>query len=495
MLNFFKSDVTKAKEQLEINKINFESKKYELALANWGSGGYDGATQTANYATSSWTTTPDDDISDLSTLVPTSRNFYKNNGFYGGVIKCAVDHTIGTGLRAKSTIKRDIIPNVSNETLKKLEDEFDNYFNDYANSTICDVTGKDNFYQLQRLSYLTMKKDGDLFALLPLKKIVDSSVLQIKLINSENVCSSNTDFVEGIKVNKDKYPLKYSIKQDDSSYKIVNAAVNKKKNVLHVFHRERPEQLRGIPFLTPVMRDISAIDEYMKYELTAAKMNAIFYGTIKTDTDTSVFGGDSKVDLSTGQVKEDPNTIIKENVITQLKTNEELDMHDTGRDNPNYEQFINTSAMKVAMNTRIPLEMIKAQFVSSYSASRAVMLQMEKFTKPERDLLVNSFCKPIRQQVLLYAVLSGQISVPNNFFQYINQYLRGVWIGDPVGSVDPIKDVKAKIAAINENLLTREKATSDLGHGDFEANTIMLEKEYETLKTRGLIIEESLNVN
>jgi len=475
-------------------KAQFEREQYRAAIT-WGSGGYDGATQTANYATESWITTPDDDISDLSTLIPTSRNMYKNNGFYGGVIKCAVDHTIGTGLRAKSTIKRDSIPNVSNETLKQLEDTFDDYFNDYASSTICDVTNKDNFYQLQRLAYLTMKKDGDIFALLPIKNIIDSKVLQIKLLNSENITSNEVDFIEGIKVNKDKLPLKYSIKQEDNTFKIVSASINKKKNVLHVFHRERPEQLRGIPFLTPVMRDISAIDEYMKYELTAAKMNAIFYGTIKTETDSNVFAGNGTVDLSTGETVKEPNTIIKENVMTQLKPNESLDMHDTGRDNPNYEQFINTSAMKVAMSTRIPLEMIKAQFVSSYSASRAVMLQMEKFTAPERALLVNSFCKPIRQQVLMYAVLSGQISVPNNFFEYANQYLRGVWIGDPVGSVDPIKDAKAKILLINARLGTHEKATSDLGNGDFEANTVILEKEYELLKSRGLIIEESENAN
>jgi len=300
----------------------FEIAKFRSAASLYGGGLYDGAIQSPHYQIEVFDTTEDEDIEDLETLRATSRNKYKNNGFYKGIIQCATDHVIGSGLRAKSTIQRKLIPNLSEERAKEIESEIDTYFNSWANSTICDKTGKDN---------------------LPLTKIADGKVIQINLVGAENIASNKIEFIEGIKVSADKLPLQYSIEQSDGSFKVVSAFSKGKRNMLHVFERERAKQVRGVPFLTPVMRDIDAIDQYMKYEMTAAKLAAIFFGSIETEAKDNVFGGSEELDLTTGKQTQTIKNTVKENSITQLAMGDKLNIHNQGRDNPNFEKYIKTN--------------------------------------------------------------------------------------------------------------------------------------------------------
>jgi len=435
---------------------------------------------TPNYEVKNWDTPEEWDILDLISLRATSRDKYYNNGFYKGTISAAVDHVVGSGLRAKSTIQQRLIPNITEVRAKQVEEMMDDYFNSWAESTMSDITAKDNFYALQRLAYMQYKRDGDCFASLPLTPVGGDKVLQVNMIGAEHVKSYEQEFLDGIKVNKNGMAVSYSIIQKDNTFKKIKAFGKGKRNILHIYKRERAKLKRGIPFLSSVMRDVDAIDQYMKYELTAAKLSAIFFGSITTQSAEDVFGNEADL-LNPNEQKQTKKNTVKENSITQLLPGDELKIHQQGRDNPNYDKFIMTSMQKVAADTRIPLEIILTQFTSSYSASRAAMLMMQKFTKPERQLFITSFCKPIRDQVITWGVLSGDLVIPD-FFENRTAYLKAMWIGEPIGSVDPTKDVKAKVNAIDNHLLTREQATEELGFGDFETNVGILKKEKELIK-------------
>lgn len=465
----------------------FERAQYHNALMTIGTP-YDTATPTPHFDPVSYQFTADDDIKELDTLRATARHNYNNNGFYSGIIEAALDHVVGSGIRAKSTIKKSLTPGISDERRLAIEKMFDDYFNSWAESTIGDVTAKDDFYTLQRLAYANYKIDGDCFAALPLRSIGAVKVLQVNIIDAALICSTNVDFIEGIKLSNDKMPLKYSIKQSDGSYREVSAFSSGKRNVLHTFRRKRAGQVRGIPFLNAVTRDAKYIDDLMRYELTAAKLASIFFGSITTQAKNSAFGDtDNNLLGKPGEQAQTTKNTVKENTITQLRPGDELKIHTSGRDTANFDKFVSTSLKKLSTHTRIPLEIILAQFVSSYSASRAAMLQMMKFVKPERKLFINSFCKPTRDQVITYGILSGQLVVPE-FYTYRSALLGAMWIGEPMGSVDPGKDVRAHREAVDARFETFEQAVEALGFGDFEQNAQVLETELSTVNKLNAIM-------
>jgi lambda family phage portal protein len=474
-------------------KYEYKAAMYRQASRLFHDGGiYEGARDSNNYLTG-FTTSVDEDIRDLETLRDTSRDKYKNNGFIEGLINCAVDHTIGDGLVAKSSLDRKAL-SISDERANQIEDTIDRYFNSWAMSNICDITAKDNFYLMQRLAYMTYLIDGDCFSLLPLTNIGnDRKILQVDLIGSENIESNNIDFIEGIKVSKNKMPVQYSIRQSDGTYKVVSAFKNGKRNVLHTFERKRIKQVRGIPFATSVLRDAEYIDQYMKHELTAAKLSSLFFGSITSQSKDGIFGeGSSGVDLLTGKQEQTKKNTVKENSITELQVGDQLDIHPAGRTSPDFDKFVSTTLQKFSSAKRIPLEIILAQFVSSYTASRAAMISMQKFVKPQRALFINSFCKPTRDQVITWGILQGDIIIPE-FFENRSEFLKCRWIGEPIMSVDPMKDINAKVKSIENNLTTYDRATMELGTGNFEENVEQLKKEKELLKP--LIEMEQLNDN
>ena len=466
-------------------EYGFKASKLRLATAIMvGNSNYDINIPTENYEIGD-TTTADDDLEGLETARDTSRLKEKNNGFASGVMQCATDHVIGTGLRPKSTINRRRLTQISEEKIKYYEDLMDDYFQDWVDSQFSDVTGINDFYLQQRLAYFTYKRDGECFATLP---IIDKQI-NLKLIGAENVEGEIDGFRFGIKTDSNNRPISYRVLQKDNSFKEVkNDTI--KQNMLHVFKRKRIDSLRGMPFISGVARDLDYIDDYMKEELKAARVAAIFMGSIETAATNNIFDKPAyEVDLSgtTPRSKNDPTKkTFRESQITQLSMGEKLNIHTQGRDNPNFDKIVTTALQKVAACTRIPMEIILTIFTSSYSASRASMLIMDKFVQPERKIMNRQFNNPIRNQVIEYGVLKGDLDIPG-FFDFKSDYLKCQWEGDAIGSVDPVKDVKAKIAAIDGLLMTRTKATSDLGNGDFEKNMKIREKEDEIIRTSKLI--------
>ena len=453
---------------------------------------YDISTPTENYDIGEPTTT-DEDLIDLETARDTSRLKAKNNGFYKGILKASRDHVIGTGLRSKSTLNRRRLKNIDEARIKEIENDTDDVWNDWVDSQHSDITGVNNFYLQQRLAYYRYKIDGECFASLPIL----NNAINLKLIGAEFIEGDDEGFNFGIKTDIHGKAIAYNVLQEDSSITSIIQNTDTKQNMLHLFDRERVDILRGFPFLSTSARDLDYIDAYMKDELKAARIAALFMGSIETAATEDIFkkpSGDlSGIDTISNNSKIDPNKkTFNENTITQLQKGEKLNIHLAGRDNPNFEQFVKTALQKVATDTRIPVEIILTIFTSSYSASRASMLLMDKFVQPERMIFNRLFNNPIRNQVIEWAVLNGKLNIPG-FFENKTEFLRSEWIGDAMGSVDPVKDAKAKISLIENHLTTRTKATQDLGQGDFERNVKQLEKENDLLEESNLLKKEDEN--
>lgn len=446
-------------------------------------GQYDISVPTENYDIG-YFTTEEQDIEDLDIARNTARLKVKNNGFAKAVLKCATDHVIGTGLRSKSTLNRRKLKNLSEERIKEIENTIDDYVSEWIDSQYSDITGHNNFFLQQRLAYYTFKRDGEVFATLPIK---DQNI-NLKLIGAEYIEGDGEGYSFGIKKDKDKRPIAYKIvNHETNEHQIVSNSLVK-INMLHVFERERIETSRGFPFIAPIARDLDYIDQYMKAELNAAKIAALLLGSIETQSTGDIFKKPNS-DL-TGMQSSNPkidNTRLSftENQITQLRTGEKLNIHHQGRDNPNIDKMIETSLKKVSACTRIPVEVLLSIFTSSYSASRASMLLMQMFTKPERMLFNRQFNNPVRDQVIEWGILKGDLDIPG-YFENKKAYNRCEWIGDSIGSVDPVKDANAKKTLIESRLTTYTKATRELGQGDFEDNAKQLEKENQILEKSNL---------
>ena len=132
----------------------------------------------------------------------------------------------------------------------------------------------------------------------------------------------------------------------------------------------------------------------------------------------------------------------------------------------------------------IPADLLLKAFNSSYSASRAAMLEAWKAFKMRREWFVNDFCVPIYEIWMAEAVARGRIIAPGFFSDPATRaaYLGAEWIGPSQGQLDPTKEITAEILAIGEGITTREQATIRLNGGQWDANVEQIARENEKLR-------------
>ena len=124
--------------------------------------------------------------------------------------------------------------------------------------------------------------------------------------------------------------------------------------------------------------------------------------------------------------------------------------------NPNipttgFESFTKTVCRLVGSALEIPYEVLIKEFDSSYSASRAALLEAWEAFKMRRQWFVDDFCQPVYEVWLAEAVALGRIKAPGFFEDPIirDAWCGARWIGPVQGQLDPTKEAKAAIMQVD----------------------------------------------
>ena len=249
---------------------------------------------------------------------------------------------------------------------------------------------------------------------------------------------------------------------------------------------------------SPVIVHLKQITRYSDAELQAAVVSAAFAVFLKMDADafSSVFNEESqsryidRVGKWDGKVDvESPGNVIN------LMPGEEATVPNLGRPNANFDPFFLAMLKQIGPALEIPFEVLVKHFSSSYSASRAALLDFWRIVRVRRDFMATYFCEPIKQLWFEEAVSTGRIPAPGFFAdaRLRQAYSRVSWIGDGPGSIDPEKEINAAIKRINAGVSTLEKEAAAYDGGDWEANIKQREKEKKMMDDAGLTVDPNQN--
>ena len=139
---------------------------------------------------------------------------------------------------------------------------------------------------------------------------------------------------------------------------------------------------------------------------------------------------------------------------------------------------------QVGAALEIPADLLIMAFNSSYSASRAALLEAWKAFRMRREWLTKNFCRPVYEVWMTEAVARGRIHAPGFLTDPLirQAYLQSEWIGPSQGQLDPTKEVSAAVTAIENGLSTREAEAIRLNGSEYAANVDKLTMENERLR-------------
>lgn len=457
---------------------------------------------------------PAEDINENNlTLRQRSRMLYMAAPVATAALKRQRTNVVGNGLRLKSTINRDalgMMPEQAEEWQRKTEAEFALWA---ERKDACDATGVNDFYGMQQLVMLSWPMSGDVFALI--KRYEPTQLmpysLRLHLIEADRVRTPTADggvgmltttgkadngnaIFDGVEVNRDgrvvayyvanTYPYQSTVVPTTFQRVTAYGAATGLPNVLHIMDTERPEQYRGVPYLAQVMEPLLQMRRYTEAEIMAAIVQSFFTAFIKTEAgaDDMPFneaGGDGIEEVS-----RDPNDYeMGAGTINMLEPGEDVTAFSPTHPNSSFEAFMRAMCEQVGAALEIPADLLLMSFNSSYSASRAALLEAWKAFRMRREWLTKDFCQPVYEIWLTEAVARGRIVAPGFLTDPIirQAYLGAQWIGPSAGALDPTKEMQAAILAIDNGLTTRETEAIKLNGSEYTSNVNKLVIENERL--------------
>lgn len=448
-----------------------------------------------------------------------------NTPIGAAAIDTSAMHAIGAGLKLSPRLQFKTL-GISVEEAKQWERETAREFDLWASSVRCDIHRRNNFYDLQNIAYTTYLTDGDSFALFR-RKMPDVNMpysLRIQLVEANRISNpigqgymgplgpfsmemrapNGNRIINGVEIDDDGEIIAFWVSNkvpydptDFSATEWVRVQAFGDRtgmpNILQICHDTRTEQYRGVPYLAPVLETLKQVSRYTKAELTSAIIKsffALFFTSNSVGTD---------INNILPQDPREPVVDVNEyglaaGTLNALPRGVDVKPIDAANAQSVFEPFVTQLIKQIAAAIGQPYEVLLKSFNSSYSASRAALLQAWEEYRLRRTWFAADFCQPIYEAWLVEAVAIGRVKAPG-FFDDIKirrAYSHADWFGPTMSILDPVKDVNGSALRVAYGLSTRTKEAAEMTATDFGENIETLAYENKQQKALGLQFAEPI---
>lgn len=475
----------------------------------------------------------EDILYNLQDLRERARSLTMHGGLALSALKTNRTNTIGCGLIYKSKIDKDIL-GLSDEDALEWQKNAEREFALWAeNKRHCDSMGLMDFYKIQQLVFYSSLMSGDCCTLIqrrkePVNKMLPYT-LRLCVIEADRVATPNdygngliriTDgknqttgnkIYDGVEVNSDNEIVAYHIcnkhkgEINSEQYKWERVEAYGKEtglpNVLITMSDvERPSQFRGLPMLAPVIEMLLQIERYTEAELMAALVESLFTAFVETQSNTeenpftavTTDGDPNEIEGDEKELDESEYALGSGNIV-HLAEGEKISFGDPKRPSGGFTAFVEMAANLIGSALEVPKELLLKEFKSSYSASRAALLEFWKSVKMRREWFVSDFCRPILEIWMYEAVARGRLNAPGFFDDPI---IRQAWLGADFtgpaqGMLDPTKEITAEQMMCENGFSSRSDSAIRLNGSEYYRNIDSLKSENEAL-TEATPISDSI---
>ena len=468
----------------------------------------------------------------LSTLRDRSADLAINTPVGTAAINTSTTHTVGAGLNVFPKPKFQIL-GISAEDARAWARKVRAEFDLWADSKDCDIYRKNNLYDMQSIAYQGYLTDGDSFAAFRRKPATPDMpyTLRLQLIEGNRVSNPlttstyatgdptgvealNSDngnrILNGVEIDTDGAIVAYWVSNQVPGEPVSSLlttwarveAYGKRTsipNVLQISNDTRPEQYRGVPYLAPVIETLKQVYRYTNAELTSAIIKsyfALFFTEAVTNSGSlNDMLADNGVDDPTEPVVDVSEYNLGPGTLNALPKGVDVKSVDASNAQSTFEVFSTQLIKQVGAALNQPYEVLMKNFNSSYSASRAAMLQAWEEYKLRRKWFARDFCQPIYEVWLMEAVANGRIEAPGFFDDPLirKAWCNADWFGPTMSILDPVKDMNGSTLRVENGVSTREREAAEMTGTDLEENIAQLAFEKQLMEKYGMGLADAGN--
>ena len=390
-----------------------------------------------------------------------SRDLVRNNAYASNAIDELAGQCVGTGITAQAKPAGDNIKlaKQTNEAWKIWVDE-------------CDADGQLDFYGIEDLVVRTVIESGECLIRRRRRLVSDGLHVpfQLQIFEPDYLDHSKSQalanggrIIQGVEFDPIGRRVAYWMfpehpgdmlagysRSDITSYPIPA------EDILHVYRKKR-QQVRGVPWIAPVIISMRDLDEYMEAELVRKKIEACFatFVTQMEGPDIQPLG--STETNGSGQLEE----TMEPGMVKYLKQGEDVKFATPSGHGEGYRDFMRDQQTKTASGIGLTYEQFTGDLSNvNYSSYRAGLLSFRTKMDSFRWLcLVPMFLQKTRRWFIDYAFAAGRIDARDYGTQ---------WSMPGYGSVNPEQDAKAALVQLRSGIRTWPQIVGEEGYDPME---------------------------
>jgi lambda family phage portal protein len=404
----------------------------------------------------------------------TARHLDENYDIAAGMLDVMVANTVGTGIWPEPQILlKDGTPATeANQTLLAL-------FEDWRFRP--EVTWQLDYFALQRIVARSAYRDGEVFANRvtgPVSGIDHGTLVpySVEALEADFVPwdleNSSPHISQGIEVNDWGRPVAYHVYKrhpgENRSYFLSGATDTKRvvaASMMHVAYRKRLHQLRGISLFAAVANRLEDIKQIDECELMAAKIAASMAAYIKKGQPEMYVPETSADQSKTGRrMMQFEGGLI----FDDLEPGEEIGTIDTTRPNNDLIPFRDSHLRAAAAGFGSSFSSISKNYNGTYSAQRQELVEHYQMYQMVAGPVIYGFCQPTWEGLVDAALASNKLVLPADVDR--NTIWDCTHTGPAMPWIDPEKEIKARVLAMQWKLTSRSRSIRESGKNPDQIN-------------------------
>lgn len=404
----------------------------------------------------------------LSELRRRSHQQHRDNGRAATARESFAGNVVGRGIRPRWTLEDD-----------RLKEDIQALWNDSAAEI--DADGCYDIYGLQWLVASTVFESGEVLARRRLRRLNDGLTvpLQIQLIEPDHLDESKRQHGGnpvrmGVELNPIGQRVAYHLYNEHPNDELNPADLISRRvpaeDIAHVRKVERPGQLRGVPWLAPVLVALYELDKGEDALLVMFQIAAMLTGFIRRDS------GDEQVEdlfptSDANQTWLDARdeyyaamSGLAAGELRVLAAGDEVQFNDLPNIGDNYQPWLKGTLRMIASALGLTYEQLSGDMEGvNYSSARVALIEIRRrFEVVQRNIMIHQFCRRLLRWWMDAAVASGALLIPD-YAENRRKYLRVDWVPHPFEYVDPVKDVTGDILEVENGFDSRDNKIIERG--------------------------------
>lgn len=469
--------------------MGFFSKRRKKARAKRGYAAADSGRLFADWTTTNRTADAELRTS-LKKMRARSRELERNNDYirrYFGLLKNNVVGASGIVLQAR----------MQNDAGK--QDEADNSrleaaWKDWGRRGTCTIDGRHSLVSLQKLVISSQARDGEVLIRHVRGRAAGNAygyavqVLEADLLDEDysDDARNGNRIVMSVEINAANRPVAYHLLAEhpgeDSHFAQGRHRIRvPASEIEHIYDAERATQTRGIPWAVTAMTRLQQLGGYEEAELVAARIAACKMGFF-TSPDGDGYDGDGEDGDGNLITEASPGTF------EQLPSGTEMSSFDPQHPTSQFEAFERAILRGIASGLGVSYNALANDLTSvNYSSIRQGALEDRDAYRLLQGALVEQLLDPIYRAWLDMVIVTDLLPMPPRRY---DKALAVQWQPRGWSWVDPQKEIKAQIDAINAGLRSRTDALAETGR-DITDTFQSLAAEQQLAESLGLQLGEA----